>query len=252
MFSFTTNASRQSSPHSSSHSSPRSLPQSLRRSLQRSFPRSLRLSILKFLKSDNALTLACFTAGLSTLTKKEIFDAPVFSIMCVTMGAAFNSSLLHFVTPEELKPAVTTSIFGLSVVNFANRICTKTEDNSCNHIESNADILSYESKSTLSTDDIINNESYRISFSAHKYLENHGHLITFGEKLNINNIIQAITSIGGNTFSIPMIEKILNNFNCDISNLQGVHIHDNMNGLVMIMSRDSTVNTNPIMNIRVN
>lgn len=229
------------------------------------------ITLKEFLGTEQGLTIACFVACLSSLRKKTVIEHPIGSVLSGVIGAGITSRIFSLFTPITMRSYATAGIFGLSILGLISKIFTKdlpespsslslkTKQSSSKYSDTLLGgpfiKLKYKNSSTppysLPQSQTPVTDTYRVSYSVHKKLDNQGKNLTCEGILTTDKILilfnQECYSDSVIIKNVEMIRKILDEM--DLSQTHGVFIHGRKCGYMMITS--DIVDTNLVVSINI-
>lgn len=84
---------------------------------------------VNFIRSDEAIPVACFVSSIALLPKRDLVEHPVGSVFFGVIGSAFVGKMFNWFTPDKMKPYVVVGILGLTMFGLFHRIFHKKNSN---------------------------------------------------------------------------------------------------------------------------
>lgn len=205
-----------------------------------SIPVSNSGSFLNFLTTEEGVISSCFVASMLSLSKIDITEHPILSMMFATVGSVSGGTWLNIVAPRNVRPVICAGVIGISCLGLYykyQKALTQTlalDQGQGQRQESTQEIKSCPRSLVPSK------EMSRVSYRVHQFLKNMGpdHMVperTLTVDLVIKTLEDNREKIDKKVFNaLETIRAVLGDPETSIEFLQGIFIHGHNAGYVMI------------------
>lgn len=204
-------------------------------------------SFTNFIKTDEALPIACFASSLVLLPNHDLIEHPVGSVFASVVSGGTMGTLIRWFTPDSLKPYVVTGIISLTLIKLCIRMLSRNQkinESSKSTFSSYPDTINYQDMPILS----------QVTYNTHNVLENHGVSFTISEKLSeqsvMNELISNQSLLKQEVIdAFKTIKRLLQNRH--LERMKGVYFHGAEMGYCMIKTTNEEIVGDAVMSIRV-